>query len=102
MMRVSCQLPTSIFTNLETDRIGTALLTIQHCSLFRFTQFKSATGRTCCGELRAHFLYACGKGFNLLLLRVNLPTRFEKLVEQHRVHCFIAHSVSLALFVTSH
>jgi len=27
---------------------------------------------------------------------------FEELVKQHRVHCFVAHRVGLALLVTDH
>ena len=42
----------------------------------RFARFKSATGRTRCGELCAHLLQARSKRINLLLLRVNLATCF--------------------------
>ena len=58
----------------------------------RFARFK----------LCAHLLQACSKRINLLLLRVNLATCFEELVEQHRVYGFIAHGIRLALLVASH
>ncbi len=60
-------------------------------------------------DLRAHFLQSRSKRFNLLLLFCydrslffHLAVLFEKFVEQHRVHRFIAHGVRLALVVPSH
>ena len=43
------------------------------------------------------FLQAHSKGFNLFLLRVNLATCFEELVEQHGVHLVVAHAVGFSL-----
>ena len=37
-----------------------------------------------------------------LLQRFHLAVLFEELVEQHRVHRFVAHGVGFALLVTSH
>ena len=48
-------------------------------------------------KLRAHLLQAHSKGFNLFLLRVNLATCFEELVEQHGVHLVVAHAVGFSL-----
>ena len=53
-------------------------------------------------ELRAYLLQARSKRFNLLLLPsddrfqvLHLMMLFEELVEQHRVHRFVAHGVNL-------
>ena len=59
----------------------------------------------------AHLLHGSGKSFNLLLLTRDHRSLllhfsvvlygslmlFQKLVEQHRVHCFVANRVNLAL-----
>jgi hypothetical protein len=43
-------------------------------------------------------LLSCGVGFQFL----NFSVLFEELIEQHRVHRVIAHSIRLALLVTGH
>ena len=60
-------------------------------------------------KLRAHLLQARSKRVNLLLLLrcigfhfLNFAVLFQKLIEQHRVHRFIANGVWLALLVASH
>ena len=60
-------------------------------------------------QLRVHFLQSRSKRLNLLLQALNgralLLSRFvlfKKLVEQHRVHRFVAHCVGLSLLVTGH
>jgi hypothetical protein len=60
-------------------------------------------------DLRAHLLQTRSKRFNLLLLLCDgrflllvLAMLLEKLIEQHRVHRFIAHTLRLALIVASH
>ncbi len=58
----------------------------------RFARFK----------LCAHLLQARSKRVNLLLLRVNLATCFEKFVEQHRVDLLIADRFGLAVCIASH
>ena len=50
-------------------------------------------------KLCVHFLQARSQRFNLLLLRVNLATCFEELVQQHRVHLIVAHAIDLSVFV---
>src|SRR5438477_8481817 len=71
-----------------------------------FARFKSATGRTRCGELCAHLLEARGKRFNLLLLLsrtrfhcLNFAMLFEKLVEQHCVHLLVTNAVGFSFLV---
>jgi hypothetical protein len=44
-------------------------------------------------KLYVHFLQARSQRFNLLLLRLNLATCFEKLIEQHRVHRVVAEGI---------
>ena len=62
-------------------------------------------------DLRAHFLQSRSKGVNLLLLTCNsrlevfallfdFAVLFEKLVEQHRIHRFVANGVNLAALIT--
>ena len=64
-------------------------------------------------KLCAHFLQLRSKRFDLLFSRVPLalcvctlrcssinPLCVSELVQQHRVHCFVAHTVSLNLLVT--
>ena len=65
----------------------------------RFARFK----------LGAHVLQAHSKRVNLLLLSRNhcplllyFAVLFEKLVEQHRVHRFVAHSVRFSFFIGQH
>src|SRR4029077_5612343 len=74
------------------------------------------------GDSLAHFLDSRGKSFNLLLLLrcaqflrrdfgfqsrdsrllfLNFSVLFEELVEQHRIHRFIADSVDSAIFITT-
>ncbi len=78
-------------------------------------------------DLRAHLLKARSKSFYLLLLERNLRCEFilllrdgrflllqpavllldlavlfQELVEQHRVHCFVAYSVYLAICIAHH
>src|SRR5439155_20460746 len=75
----------------------------------RFLRFKSATGRTRSGELRAHFLQTRNKPFNLPFqacdddpLFLNRTMFLEELVEQHRVHRIIADGVWFSFRVTYH
>src|SRR5947199_10544600 len=56
-------------------------------------------GRTRCGELCAYFLQAGSKRINLLLLRVNLATCFEELIEQHGVDLFVSNCLRRTLRV---
>jgi hypothetical protein len=90
-----------------------------------FARFKSATGRTRCGELGAHLLdlrgllsHGCSERLNFPLLLRNscleifpllrdcrfplliFAVLFEKLIEQHRVHRFITHGVDPAILIT--
>ena len=37
--------------------------------------------------------------FNLLLLFLNLSVLFEELVEQHRVHCFVADGIGFSVAI---
>jgi len=53
-------------------------------------------------KLCVHFLQARSQRFNLFLLRVNLATCFEKLIEQHRVHRVVADGINLPTVVASH
>ncbi len=64
-------------------------------------------------DLRAHFLHRRSKRLNLLLLLCesrleifallfDFAVLFEELVEQHRVHRFVADSVDLAAFIADH
>ena len=63
----------------------------------------------------AHFLQIRGKRFNLLLSDGNtcvapnscfllhvLAVLFEELVEQHRVHCVVAHRVHVSIVTANH
>ena len=77
-------------------------------------------------NLIAHFLDSCGKSFNWLLLLgdrrekfrallrncrclcrgrslqfLNLAMLFQKLIEQHRIHCFVANGIDLAIVVAN-
>ena len=58
-----------------------------------------------CGPARfklcAHFLKASSKRFNLFLQLLNSQVLFEELVEQHRVHRLVAHTVRLAFVIAS-
>src|SRR5437016_5244545 len=60
-----------------------------------------------CFKLIAHFLEARSESFDLLLLLrydrslfFHFTMLFEKLVEQHRVHRFVANAVRLAVSIT--
>ena len=73
-----------------------ALLIVENGLRRRFAQLK----------LVADFLQPCSERVNLLLLPRNYRSLllhdlmfFEKLIEQHRVHRFVAHNVKLAFFV---
>jgi hypothetical protein len=50
-------------------------------------------------NLFGHLLQARSERINLLLLRVNLATCFEKFIEQHRVHGFVSHCARFSFFV---
>ena len=94
-------------------RLQMALRIVDHLRR-RFARFKSATGRTRCGELGAHFL-----DLRRQLLRrpprkslrccVTVPSNFatltmclfQELVEQHRVYRFIANSHYLSLLIAN-
>ena len=52
--------------------LAALLIVVDHLRC-RFARFKSATGRTRCGELGAHLLQGRGKRFNLLLLLYHGP-----------------------------
>jgi len=58
-----------------------------------------------CGPARfklcAHFLKASSKRFSLFFQLLNSQVLFEELVEQHRVHRLVAHTVRLAFVIAS-
>jgi hypothetical protein len=60
-------------------------------------------------KLGAHFLEASSERFDLLLLLsdnrfqvLHLVMFFEELIEQHRVHCVVAHGVDVAVLIARH
>ena len=84
-----------------------ALLILHHHSGRHLAHFKSAAGLTRCRELSIHFLKTHNEGFNLLSqgrnglsLFLHCLVLFEKLIEQHRVHRFIAHAIGPSFFAT--
>ena len=78
--------------------------------------FKSAIGRTRCGEMRSHFLQTHSKSVNLLLLPrdrrflffypgllfLHLPMRFEELIEQHRIDSFVSDRLRFPFAIRGH
>src|SRR4029077_20148168 len=82
------------------------LLTVQNCLRRRFARFKSATGWTRCGELcadlldlRCLFLHGCCKTRNRGSQFLHFAMLLEELVEQHRVHCVVAHGVGFSVAI---
>ena len=76
-----------------------ALLIVHRGLRCRFARFK----------LVAHFLKARSESFNLLLLFgydrslfLHFAMFLEKLIEQHRVHCFVAHAVNLSVSIANY
>src|SRR5215469_15528756 len=86
----------TLWIPLHARRLSLTVLNGLRCG---FTQF----------NLCAHFLEARRKGFNLLLLLRRIRFQFlyfavlfEELVEQHRIHRFVANRIGLAVFVASY
>jgi hypothetical protein len=59
--------------------------------------------------LVAHFLNSSGEGFDLFLLLprvhlqfLHLAMFFQELIQQHRVHRFVANCANLSVFITTY
>src|SRR5438105_9854750 len=98
--------PNRLDHHSDEDTCSKRLLIVGDHLRCRFGQFKLCAHLL---DLRCLLFDACSEGFNLfLLLRsrrfqlLHLAMLLEKLVEQHRVHRFVADAVNLALLIPSH
>src|SRR5882724_416409 len=83
-----------------------SLLVVKDCSRNSLTQFNPGAYllKLCC-----LLIHRCGEIFhsrfqfcNGRILFLHFAVLFEEFIEQHRVHCFVAYRVGLALFVEYH
>src|SRR5437879_3029402 len=82
-----------MFANVRSlDPSSTALLPIEDDLRARFVRLKLGT----------HLLQPESQRFNLLLQLLHLAVLFEELIEQHCVHCFVAHRVWFSVSVAGH